>query len=120
MTSGMKSDDRPISAVTKPCLATIWLTVSLILITLTCVPADAQAQGVKQAVLLQPAAPGELLTVELTDARRKEIADSTDLSDDVKKKADDHLKVAADSLKRISDLAASAAQFKSRPGAHSG
>ncbi|NQV26390.1 MAG: mechanosensitive ion channel [Rhodopirellula sp.] len=70
------------------------------------------AQGVQQAGFLQPATPTEPLTVELIEARRKEAAESPDLSDDAKKKVEEHYKVALDGLKRISDLAASAAQFK--------
>lgn len=71
----------------------------------------AAAQGIQQVGFLQPAAPAEQVTAELIDARRKEAADS-DLGDDEKKKVEDHYKVATDGLKRISELAASAAQFK--------
>lgn len=73
----------------------------------------AQAQSVKHAVLLQSAPSGEQITAEIIDARRAEIAASTDLSDELKKKADDHLKVAAEGLKRLSELSTLAAQFKS-------
>ena len=86
--------------------------IGLTLFALIALPDSVCAQGVKHAVLLQPATPGEQLTSEVVDARRKEVAESTDLSDEVKKKADDHLKVASEGLKRISDLAAAAAQFK--------
>jgi potassium-dependent mechanosensitive channel len=67
---------------------------------------------VQQAVLLQPASPSEPITAELIDARRKEAADSTELTDDVKKKIEDHYRVAAEGLKRISELASAAALFK--------
>lgn len=70
------------------------------------------AQSIQQAVLLQPAPTAVQITPELIDSRRKEAADSTELSDDVKKKIDDQYKAASEGLKRISDLSASAAQFK--------
>ncbi len=89
-----------------------WFSVGLTLLVLTVLPDGASAQGVKHAVLLQPATPGEQLTPEIIEARRKEVAESTDLNDEVKKKADEHLKVASEGLKRISELAAAAAQFK--------
>jgi potassium efflux system protein len=91
-----------------------WFVAGLILLTLIVISGVSHAQNtVKHAVLLQPAAPSEQLTPELIESRRSEIADSADLSDELKKKADDQLKVAADGLKRIADLGATAAQFKS-------
>ena len=112
MISGMLNDDRLFLKKQNTTQTVYRLTVALTLILLVCAPTGVRAEGVKLAVLLQPATPGELLTTELIEARRKEVAESPDLSDDAKKKADDHLKVAADGLKRISELAATAAQFK--------
>lgn len=90
----------------------LWIAASVALMLLAGQPVELAAQGVQQAVLLQPAAPGEPLTPELIEARRKEVSESTDLSDEAKKKADEHLKVAAEGIKRITDLSASAVQFK--------
>lgn len=73
---------------------------------------QAEAQGLQQAVFLQPAPAGEQLTPELLESRRKEAAESTDLSDDAKKKVDDHYKVAVEGLRGIAELNAKAAQFK--------
>lgn len=89
-----------------------WCSIGLILIAPIIGTERACAQGVKHAVLLQPATSGEQLTSEIIESRRKEVAGSADLSDDQKKKADEHLTVASEGLKRISDLAATAAQFK--------
>lgn len=86
--------------------------IGLILIGSVVVTDHACAQGVKHAVLLQPATSGDQITAEVIETRRKEVAESADLSDELKKKADDHLSVASDGLKRIADLAATAAQFK--------
>ncbi len=85
----------------------------LIAITLFALSGQTHAQIVRHAVLLQSASPAEQITPDVIEARRKEVADSADLSDDLKKKADNQLKVASDGIKRISDLAATAAQFKS-------
>ena len=90
-----------------------WLAVCLIAVTLFAHSGRTHAQIVKHAVLLQPAPPAEQITADVIEARRKEVAESTDLSDDLKKKADAQLKSASDGIKRISDLAATAAQFKS-------
>ena len=90
-----------------------WLAVCLIAVTLFAHSGQTHAQIVKHAVVLQPAPPAEQITADVIEARRKEVAESADLSDDLKKKADNQLKVASDGIKRISDLAATAAQFKS-------
>lgn len=86
----------------------------LILLTLILIPDGVRGQNtVRHAVLLQPAAPSEQVTSELIESRRTEIVGSADLSDELKKKADEQLKAAAEGLKRIADLGATAAQFKS-------
>lgn len=89
-----------------------WLSRFLIAVMLLVLSEQTHAQIVKHAVLLQPAPPAEQITPDVIDARRKEVADSADLSDELKKKADDHLKVASDGINRISELAATTAQFK--------
>ena len=89
-----------------------WCSIGLILIAPIVGTDHVCAQGVKHAVLLQPTPSGDQITAEVIETRRKEVAESADLSDDLKKKADDHLTVASEGLKRISDLAATAAQFK--------
>lgn len=72
----------------------------------------ATADGVRHAVLLQPAAPSDQVTTELIEARRKEAAESSDLNDEAKKKAEDHYRVATDGLRVIAELGAAAAQYK--------
>lgn len=70
------------------------------------------AQGLQQAVFLQPAPAGDTLTPELLERLRKEAADSPDLSDEAKKKVEDHYKVATEGLRKIAELNATAAQYK--------
>lgn len=89
-----------------------WCSIGLILTAPIVGTHDAFAQKIKHAVLLQPATTGEELTSEIIESRRKDVAGSADLSDDLKKKADDHLNVASEGMKRISELATTAAQFK--------
>jgi potassium-dependent mechanosensitive channel len=89
-----------------------WLCRFIIAVMLVALARQTHAQIVKHAVLLQPAPPAEQITPDIVETRRKEVADSANLSDELKKKANDHLKVASDGLMRISDLAATAAQFK--------
>lgn len=100
-----------ITEVTTPPIR--WPALCLIAVTLFALSGQTHAQIIRHAVLLQPAPPAEQITPDVIEARRKEVADSADLSDDLKKKADNQLKVASDGIKRISDLAATAAQFKS-------
>lgn len=82
----------------------------LLLGTLLSVPAN--AQQVRQAVLLQPAPATDQITPDQIEARRKEASESADLSDDARKKAEDHYRIAADGLKKIAELTAAAAQYK--------
>lgn len=112
MTSAMTRDDRLHSKISDQGANARWLLFFLLLTLPSGMAVNACAQGVQQAVLLQPAAPGEQLTPELIETRRKEVSESTELNEEAKKKADEHLKVASDGLKRISDLAASAVQFR--------
>ncbi|MDA1162478.1 MAG: mechanosensitive ion channel [Planctomycetota bacterium] len=63
-------------------------------------------------MLLQPAPSAEQITSELLETRRKEAAESGELSDEAKKKADEHYRVASELLRQIADKGAAAAQFK--------
>lgn len=70
----------------------------------------AEAQ-IRPALLLQPSPAEQPFTAELVETRRKEVAESTDLSDDAKQQADDHYKFVDEALQRIQELTMAAAQF---------